>query len=79
MLKKLLTIRVANRYASCEEFLLDWDDFNQRRQVRSRPVARKEKQPAPTQTSIPTWAYFLVAVMLIVAVMIGLYLGGGLR
>jgi len=76
MLTKLLAVRVANRYKSCEELLLDWDDFDQRRKAaRNRPVINAAPAPAPKK-SIPAWAYAVIAAAIVAAVAVTVYLSG---
>ncbi len=78
MLVKLLQIRVARRYKSCQEFILDWEDFERAREERKKmPVI-----PQPTDTpssSRPMLMYVLIGVGIIAGVIIALYLSGVFR
>ena len=74
MLTKLLGIRVANRYGSCEEFLLDWDDFDHSRQDKSRPPIIKRETPK-AEKPIPTWVYVAAAIGIVVLVLIIMGIG----
>ncbi len=76
MLSKMLGIRVARRYRSCDEFLLDWDDFEQRRKraVSKRVVAKKPPKLSPRST--PIWQYVVFGVVVVVAVVVVLQLIG---
>lgn len=56
MLRRMLAFRVVHRYKSCEEFLLDWDDFDQRRKDRAIHSVAEDK-PKPQTRSIPVWVY----------------------
>ena len=78
MLSKLLAIRVANRYSSLEEFLLDWEEFDQIRQERNN---RKEvvKEAPPSEKKSQIWKYVLVGVIAIILEMIVLYATGMLK
>ena len=77
MLKRLLAIRVALRYHSCEEFLYDWDQFEQHRKDK---LARQfEPTPEPeseVKSGIPIWVYPVVGVGLVGLVLAVLYFTG---
>jgi len=76
MLSKLLAIRVARRYQSCEEFIHDWDDFTQRHKA---ATAKKSMMPAPEpagKDKAPLWIYLLVGLGLIAATLAALYFTG---
>ena len=75
MLAKLLGIRVSNRYASCEEFLLDWDDFERQRQDQSQPPIIKPEAPAVEQP-VPIWIYAAAAAGIVVLVLVIMWIGG---
>ena len=78
MLSKLLAIRVARRYQSCEEFIHDWDDFTQR--YKEAAPAKKPRTPPPEpvgKEKPPLWMYFLVGLVgLIAAMLAALYFTG---
>jgi serine/threonine-protein kinase len=75
MLTKLLSIRVARRYKSCQEFLLDWEDFERMREERKKmPVLPLQQEPS--KSSRPVLVYALVGVGVVVGVVIALYLSG---
>lgn len=76
MISKLLAIRVARRYQSCEELILDWDEFDQRRKATAtRKKIQPQPQPEPEQR-IPWWAYVFVGFGLLAAVLLVLYVSG---
>lgn len=79
MLKKLLAIRVAKRYKTCEEFLLDWEDFDRRReeQIRKRPVVRQVIAEETKKSQI--WKYVTVGLVVIVLEIVVLYFAGMLK
>ena len=76
MLSKLLAIRVTYRYKTCEEFLLDWEDFEQRRQERMARRAVKPTIAKPSPKKIPVWVYALVGVGIIGLIFAALYFSG---
>jgi len=76
MLTKLLSIRVSLRYQTCSEFILDWDDFNERRKKAASKKVIIKQSSEPVKEKIPVWAYVVFAVLLILGVLLGLYLGG---
>jgi len=66
MLRKLLSIRVSKRYKSCEEFLLDWEDFERRRQERNARRTVKAEVPPPPAKKSHVWQYAALGAALIV-------------
>ncbi len=76
MLSRLLAIRVTRRYASAEEFLLDWEDFERRREEDAR--RRTESTPAaPRKTKqAPVWLYVAVAAGVLITIIITLGISG---
>jgi serine/threonine-protein kinase len=75
MLRKMLSIRVGNRYSSCEGLLLDWDDFDQARKDRSRQRIVKNETPKD-EKPIPVWVYAAAAAGIIVLVLAIMWVGG---
>jgi len=78
MLSKLLAIRVSRRYMSCEELLLDWEEFQQQRQQRQKKSAFDEK---PSPTSAPNnriWLYVTVGGGILLGALAFLYFSGAL-
>ncbi|MFH1686463.1 MAG: protein kinase [bacterium] len=75
MLRRMLAFRVVHRYKSCEELLLDWDDFDQRRQDRMPPRVVKD-QPRPEAKSIPMWVYVAAGTGILVLVTAITYFSG---
>ena len=76
MLRKLLAIRVSHRYKSCEEFLLDWEDFDRRRQERNARRTIKPEAPPPPQKKSRVWQYAALGAALIVIELIVFYFTG---
>ncbi len=76
MLSKLLAIRVARRYQTCEEFIQDWDDFYQRYQAAQKPKPVDEPPVEKVEKQSPVLLYVLVAVGIVITV-IGIYLFWG--
>ncbi len=75
MLSKLLAIRVPFRYKTCEEFLLDWDDFESRRK-RANAQAHIPVVPESSTGKLPLWAYLLFGAGLIIVIATVLYFTG---
>jgi len=76
MMSKLLVIRVAERYQSCSEFLADVDEF-----YRVRYGSRSDSDSGLTITpskvvGFPKWIYAVFGGVVLLALLIGLYLGG---
>ncbi|MEA1980686.1 MAG: protein kinase [candidate division Zixibacteria bacterium] len=78
MLSKLLAIRVGNRYSSIEEFLFDWEEYDQIRQERNNRKEVVKEAPSPEKKS-QIWKYVLVGVLAIILEMIVLYVTGMLK
>ncbi len=76
MLSKLLAVRVALRYKSMNELILDFDDFDQRRQVELRRQQQPKKESVVQQKTIPGWAWFAAAGVLIATITAVLYFSG---
>jgi hypothetical protein len=76
MLQKFLAIRVTRRYKSCEEFLADWDEFDQGRKERSkRPVFADEPMPS-NEKKFSLWMWVSIAAGTLVGLFAALYFGG---
>ncbi len=79
ILSKLLAIRVSHRYQSCDEFMAEYEDFIEQTKVKvKKPVARKVAAPAVVAKT-PTWQYVIFGVLIIIALMVGMYVGGMLK
>jgi serine/threonine protein kinase len=76
MMAKLLAIRVAGRYKTCEEFMSDWGEFDKRRQAFASRKAPAPIVPEAVGLKIPTWAYIAGGILVLVGILGGLYLGG---
>ena len=74
MLSKLLAIRVSRRYQTCEEFLYDWEDFNQRRQEPAVEEITEVKPEPVAEKRAPHWVYFLAAFGLVAVIILLLIL-----
>ncbi|MFZ5979678.1 MAG: serine/threonine protein kinase [Candidatus Zixiibacteriota bacterium] len=74
MLCKLLAIRVPFRYKTCEEFLLDYEDFEQR--LKSAHSQPKTLDEAPQKKKIPVWAFVAFGLGLVVVILTVLYFQG---
>jgi serine/threonine-protein kinase len=77
MLRKLLAIRVSRRYRSAQEFMLDWDDFDRRRQEEEARRSRRPVQVADSKKQgPPTWVYLAAGLGILGAIAVILVLSG---
>jgi len=77
MLGKLLAIRVTRRYKTCEEFLLDYDDFERRRQDEARQKAVVQaKAPTEQKKRLPWWVPVMIGAGVTLGIVVALYLSG---
>jgi len=77
ILGRLLAIRVANRYQTAEEFLIDWNEAERRQRDRDqRQVFKTESAPPPKES--PVWLYAAVGLGVIIVVLIVLFISGAL-
>ncbi|NOY88295.1 MAG: protein kinase, partial [FCB group bacterium] len=76
MISKFLAIRVSRRYKTCEEFLQNWDEFEQRRKDNLAKRFDKQEEEIVPAKKTPLWAYVLVGLGLIGVVLMVLYLSG---
>jgi eukaryotic-like serine/threonine-protein kinase len=76
MLSKLLAIRVASRYQSCQEVLLDIDEFRRQQELLHNPLPRVPALPVVESTKIPVWGYVLIGLMFMASVVATLYFAG---
>ncbi len=73
MIGKMLAIRVSRRYRSCEEFLLDWEDYErQREEEKRRRALAKPVVQEDTRKTVPLW--LLVATAFGVLFIVGMVL-----
>ena len=75
ILRKMLAIRVANRYKSCAEMLLDWDDHQRQEQDYSRRHTAAEPVVAPVK-KIPAWMYAAIGGGLVAVIIVTLWISG---
>ncbi len=79
MIKKTLAIRVSRRYTTIEEFLMDWDDFDQGQQERAE---KKVKVPVTIEIpkkNVPLWLIVVMGVGIMAGVLTTLYFYGFFR
>jgi serine/threonine-protein kinase len=76
ILSKLLAIRVAHRYKTLTEMIMDYDDFDQRRQVANRRLQNTFEEPVEAQPTVPRWVYFAAAAGAVVIALIVLFFTG---
>ena len=68
MLGKFLAIRVTRRYKSCEEFLQEYEEFDQARKARKEVRAFEEPPPEVAQKRGNAFLYILIGVGIAVGV-----------
>jgi eukaryotic-like serine/threonine-protein kinase len=76
MLSKLLAIRVASRYQTSQEILLDIDEFHRQQEQLNRPRPQVTVAPVAESKKIPIWGYVLIGLIFTLSVVIGLYFAG---
>ena len=79
MLQKMLAIRVSRRYQSCEELLLDWEDFERRRQEEASRKQLITEQPPEPEKKTSVWLYVTIGLGVLTGLLIALYASGLLR
>jgi len=80
ILSKLLAIRVANRYQNCDEFLAEYEDFIEQTKVKvKKRVVRTDAVTTVVAKKTPTWQYVVFGVLIVIALMVGMYVGGMLK
>jgi serine/threonine-protein kinase len=78
MLSKLLAIRVAKRYKSMNELLLDYDDFEQRRLAEQKRQRRPKREPVVEKKALPAWALVAAGAVFVATIAVVLYFSGAL-
>jgi serine/threonine-protein kinase len=76
VLAKLLAVRTAHRYTTMSEMILDYEEFDKRRQVALRRQEAAPPAPEPAAKSVPTWMIVAGVATAVLAVAIILYLAG---
>jgi len=76
ILSKLLAIRVANRYKSFGELLLDWEDFDRRQQEASRKQPVVVEQPVQQKKSLSLGLIAAIGGGLLAVIAAALYFAG---
>jgi len=77
MIKKMLAIRVSSRYKTCNEFILDWDDFQHlQKEKNRRPVVESNTQVQSKKKQVPAWLLALVSGVLLAVILALLYSNG---
>ncbi len=78
ILTKLLAVRVTQRYTNMSEMLLDYEDFNQRRQIALRRAQAPVAAPEPIKKTPPNWmivggAVALITIIIVVLILVGAF------
>ncbi len=76
VVEKLLAIRVAHRYPTFGEMILDWDDFEQREAEARRRKQMQPEQPMVVKTSPPIWWFLVGGASLLVIVLTIMFFAG---
>lgn len=76
MLAKMLCIRVSNRYQSCNEYVLDWEEFQQRQQERTLPIELAKPSSNQQRRQVPAWVLAVVTGVLVLVILYLLYSNG---
>ncbi len=76
MLSKLAAIRVTERYQSCEEFIADAENYCNRSNYRKSDSDSGLQSASEPHLGLPKWVYAVFAGFVILALFIGMYLGG---
>lgn len=80
ILGKFLAIRVSRRYTTCEEILLDWEAFEEKRRDKlSQRIIKKDKKPIIIEKKTPFWVYILIALGGVISALVTLYFSGFLK
>lgn len=76
ILSKMLAVRVTRRYKSMNEMILDFDDFDQRRQVAQRRQQVLVEKPVVQKKTLPGWVLAAAGAGLIATIAVALYFSG---
>ena len=76
ILSKLLAIRVARRYKTFGEMILDWDDFEQRQREAERRSQIRIEEPVVPRRELPVWVFWAIGAGLLAVVAVVLYFSG---
>lgn len=76
ILNKLLAIRTANRYRSCEELIADWLEYERSRVKRQTPVEQEEARVVGSGRRISGWVYAVVGGGIVAVAVVTLILTG---
>ncbi|MCX6834191.1 MAG: protein kinase, partial [candidate division Zixibacteria bacterium] len=79
ILSKLLAVRVSHRYTTMAEMQLDYDDFNQRRQIAQRRQQTAVVQPQEVKKRVPAWALVSAGAALVITILVILYFSGAFK
>jgi serine/threonine protein kinase len=78
ILRKMLAIRVPERYKTCSEMILDWEEFSRRYRESEAEGSRTHQPASPSKPSLPVWVYVaigagVVAVLFIILLLAGVF------
>lgn len=78
MLSKMLAIRVSRRYLSCEEFMVEWEDFKQQRLDRQNKRVFEEQPAKTVAPNSRLWLYIAIGGGILIGALAVLYFSGTL-
>ncbi|RKX25588.1 MAG: serine/threonine protein kinase [Candidatus Zixiibacteriota bacterium] len=76
ILSKLLAVRVSKRYKGLGEMMLDWEDFERRREEARFHRNIKTETPVEKKKSLPVWAFVAAGAGLLAVIAAVLYFSG---
>lgn len=79
ILSRMLAVRVSHRYTTMAEMQLDYDDFNQRRQIVQRRQQTAVVQPQEIKKQVPAWALVSAGAALVITILVVLYFSGAFK
>ncbi|MEW6050740.1 MAG: serine/threonine-protein kinase [Candidatus Zixiibacteriota bacterium] len=74
ILERLLAVRVGNRYQSCEQVLIDWEEFL--RAIDEREHSPIEEPEEAARRRVPIWVLAVGGISILVITLLILYLSG---
>ena len=78
ILRRLLAVRVGQRYSSCEELLVDWENFSKLLREEQMRAALPNADEILPRRRLPSWAFAVAGASLVVIIYIILRLSGAL-
>ena len=76
VLARMLAVRQNQRYQSMNELLLDYEEFDKRRQIALRREQEPEVTPQTEKKRVPAWMLIAAGAVLAITIVVVLYLSG---